>query len=265
MFELHGHENSLMHWTNLVLFGDGASTVILSTDCKNPMPAQVYDLTAIEYRIDNETWVSKRNEHAIALKDGSGVETRPKYSLNVEGPKLIRGAMGHWRSVLKKNYGFTLDQAKHVAFHAPNPKVLKTLGEYLSITEKLSFLSDSIGNLSCSSTVVNLHDRLYKSGTVTNHGDVIYGFSIGGTLGVLDGVYLLTARDTDKANTMRTSQVVPRYNLSIDMYEYIAIVGWTVSLIWKFISNVLKTSILAQSPAKTKVLRRFSRRTSSAL
>jgi 3-oxoacyl-[acyl-carrier-protein] synthase III len=53
-FELHAHDNIIMHWANLVIFGDGASSVIVSTDTKNELRAQVYDLNAIEYRTDNE-------------------------------------------------------------------------------------------------------------------------------------------------------------------------------------------------------------------
>jgi hypothetical protein len=77
--ELHAHENEMMHWANLTIFGDGASSVIVSTDTKNPLPVQVYDLKAIEYRTDNEQWVSKREDRATVSKDGKQSGTRPLY------------------------------------------------------------------------------------------------------------------------------------------------------------------------------------------
>ena len=141
---------------------------------------------------------SKREDLATVSEDGKQSTTRPVYSLNVEGPKLIKSAVDYWGKVLKKDHGFTMDQAKHVAFHTPNPKVLKSLGEHYNITEKLSFLPNIVANLGPVSCVTNLHYRLYKSGTTTNDGDLIYGFALGAALGQLDGVYLLTARDTTK-------------------------------------------------------------------
>jgi 3-oxoacyl-[acyl-carrier-protein] synthase III len=116
--------------------------------------------------------VSKRDEVPTVLKEGEQPSVRPLYSLNVDGPKKIKGAVDHWSKVLKEDHGFTLNQAKHVAFHTPNPKVLKALAEHYDVTEKLSWLPNTVANLDPASCVTNLYYRLYKSGIVTNDGDV---------------------------------------------------------------------------------------------
>lgn len=249
--ELHTHENIMMHWANLVIFGDGASSVIVSTDTNNPLPAQVYDLKAIEYRTDNETWVSKREERATVSKNGQQTATRPVYSLNVDGPKLIKGAVDHWGKVLKDKHGFVMDDAKHAAFHTPNPKVLRHLGEHYGITEKLSFLPDIIGNLGPASCVTNLHYRLYKSGVATNDNDMIYGFALGAALGQLDGVYLLQARDTNKSPQIETSQAVSSVRAPVSTT--------IVYQLWELLCGIFKSSIVAPSPSTAKALRRLSR------
>jgi hypothetical protein len=254
--ELHAHGNEMMHWANLTIFGDGASSVIVSTDTKNPLPAQVYDLKAIEYRTDNEEWVSKREDRATVSKDGKQSETRPVYFLNVEGPKLIKGAVDHWGKVLKRDHRFTMDQAKHVAFHTPNPKVLKHLGDHYNITDKLSWLPNTVGNLGPASCVTNLHYRLYKSGTATNDGDTIYGFALGAALGQLDGVYLLTARDTTRAPVVETRQTVLSNSMSMTTSSTILNAAW--EMLYRLFSN----SIAAPSPSTTKALRRLSRQVS---
>jgi 3-oxoacyl-[acyl-carrier-protein] synthase III len=128
-------------------------------------------------RVDNKIWVSKRGEVATVSYGGEQSTVRPLYYLNVDGPKRIKGAVHHWAKVLEEDHGFTMDQAKHVAFHTPNPKVLNALAEHYDITEKLSWLPNTVANLGPASCVTNLHYRLYKSGIVTNDGDVIYGFA----------------------------------------------------------------------------------------
>ena len=249
--ELHAHDNIMMHWANLVIFGDGASSVIVSTDNMNSLPPQVYDLKAIEYRIDNETWVSKREERSIVSKDGKQV-IRPVYSLNVDGPKLIKAAIDHWGSILKRNYGFTWDEAKHTAFHTPNIKVLKNIGEHYGISEKVSFLPNTVGNLGPASCVTNLHHRLYKSGTVTNDGDTIYGFALGATLGQLDGVYLLTARDTTKVPVVDSSHTVLSDSVAMPTGSRI---DYTL---WEMFISLFKSSTTPPNLSTAKALRRLS-------
>jgi 3-oxoacyl-[acyl-carrier-protein] synthase III len=243
--EAHAHDNIMMHWANLVIFGDGASSVIVSTDTKN-LPAQVYDVEEIEYRTDNEEWVSKRSEVATISKNGQQ-STRPLYHLNVEGPKLIKGAVDYWGKFLKKNHGFTMDQAKHVAFHTPNPKVLKLLGEHYGITDRLSWLPNTIGNLGPASCVTNLHHLLYNSGRVTNDGDTIYGFALGAALGQLDGVYLLKARGTTMSATAMTSSLALTTSSGF------------INAVWEVLRSVFKSYIGSPSPSTTKALRRLSR------
>ena len=257
-FELHAHENKLMHWANLVLFGDGASSVILSTDTTNPLPAQVYDLKEVEYKIDNDTWISKREDRATVFKDGQPSSTRPVYSLNVEGPKLIKGAVDHWNKVLRSKHGFKMKNAKHVALHSPNPKVLRTLGKHYGITDKLSFLPDDIGNLGPASCVTNLHHRIYKSGIATNDTDMIYGFAIGATLGALHGVYLLEARDTTKSPVIEKSEAVSsdtETSFANDIDEF-----WRFIFValWGLLCSIFKRSIVTPAPSRTKALRRIS-------
>ena len=249
--ELHTHDNIMMHWANLVIFGDGASSVILSTDTSNPLPAQVYDLKAIEYRTDNEIWVSKREERATVSKDRQQPTTRPLYFLNVDGPKRIKGAVDHWGKVLRDKHGFEMDDAKHAAFHTPNPKVLRHLGEHYGITEKLSFLPDIIGNLGPASCVTNLHYRLYKSGIATNDEDTIYGFALGAALGQLDGVYLLKARDTTKSPAIETSHAVSSGKM--------AVAGSIINELWGILCGLFRSPIEASSQTTAKVLRRLSR------
>jgi hypothetical protein len=141
-----------------------------------------------------------------------------------------------------------MDQAKHVAFHTPNPKVLKHLGDHYNITDKLSWLPNTVGNLGPASCVTNLHYRLYKSGTVTDHGDTIYGFALGAALGQLDGVYLLTARDTT-----RTPPVSMAMATSSDI----------VNAVWEMLYRLFSNSVAAPSPSTTNAFRRLSRQVSN--
>jgi 3-oxoacyl-[acyl-carrier-protein] synthase III len=254
--EAHAQDNIMMHWANLVIFGDGASSVIVSSDTKN-LPAQVYDVEEIEYRTDNEEWVSKRSEVATTSKDGQQ-STRPLYHLNVEGPKLIKGAVDYWGKFLKKNHGFTMDQAKHVAFHTPNTKVLKVLGEHYGITDRLSWLPNTIGNLGPASCITNLHHLLYNSGRVTNDGDTIYGFALGAALGQLDGVFLLKARDTAKSSADMTGPAVTDSNLAMTTRS-----SGFINVVCEGLRSMFKSYIGLPSPSTTKALRRLSRSVSN--
>jgi hypothetical protein len=89
---------------------------------------------------------------------------------------------------------------------------------------------------------------LYKSGTVTDHGDTIYGFALGAALGQLDGVYLLTARDTT-----RTPPVSMAMATSSDI----------VNAVWEMLYRLFSNSVAAPSPSTTNAFRRLSRQVSN--
>ena len=101
--------------------------------------------------------------------------------------------------------------------------------------------------------MTNLHYRLYRSGVATNDGDVIYEFALGATLGQLDGVYLLTARDKTKAPAAETSQTVLSTSLAM------AANGSLFVALWEKLYSLLKSSIGIPTPSTTRALRPLSR------
>jgi 3-hydroxy-3-methylglutaryl CoA synthase len=76
----------------------------------------------------------------VGGKDGEQSTVRP----SIISMLMVQNAVDHRAKVLEEDHGFTMDQAKHVSFHTPKPKVLKALAKHYNITEKLSWLPNNV-------------------------------------------------------------------------------------------------------------------------
>lgn len=196
--EQYCRDNDMSLWVNMIVFGDGAAAVVVSSDATSrSLPDMVYDVVDVDYKRDHTEWVS-----TIAENNGSTIGHM--YKLNVSGVLLIKGAMDHWCRVLNKRHGFSLSRAQHVALHTANPRVLDMMIKWYRLSGKVSLLAHEVGNLGPASCVTNLHDILHGTGGRrenkhdVKHGETIFGFSLGAATGVVDGVFLLRARNTKR-------------------------------------------------------------------
>ena len=212
----HGADNDMKKWINTALFGDGAGVCIVSSDTRN-LPEMVFDVVDVEYRRNFDTNVATMEVKAVESEDGE-MTTTPVFQLDFGAAKHFKGALEHWRKVLKKKHNMTFKKADHVSLHTPNPNVLDMVAKWYGITKKVSYLPRKVGNLAPASVVTNMYDRLHGEGSKIENGDNILGFAFGDALGIIDGIFLLKARTIqtdDDISTVASSCMSPDVKSSV--------------------------------------------------
>jgi len=177
--------NDMLKWLGLLIFSDGAITIILSNE-QNPKVPISYKIVDVDFSIDpelNVAWTRKEK-----CDEGNMFDS---WFLNMHAESLYANDFGAKFKAMQEKHGYSIEDFSHFAFHQANPRVVTKVSEYYGIQEKTVVSGSKHGNLPGPSLASDLFERLMTAKVQDQ--DLILGYGMGASIGNTAGYFILQA------------------------------------------------------------------------
>jgi len=177
--------NDMLKWLGLLIFSDGAISIILSNE-KNLQAPMSYKIVDVDFSIDpelNVAWTRKEKCDKGVMFDS--------WFLNMHAESLYANDFGVKFKAMQKKHGYSIKDFSHFAFHQANPRVVSKVAEYYGIREKTAVSGAKHGNLPGPSLASDLFERLMEAEVQDQ--DLILGYGMGASIGNTSGYFILQA------------------------------------------------------------------------